>query len=147
MPYGSGGQSCDPRSGAWYASRTELGMPRAKLIVFAAMALLFVQLQCTAACATQLCTTDFDQSENLPPCHRHHHSPHDQPSGSCVHRIVVVTTPSQQLSQIELPQFSVMNVAEPVLAVVLADSRTIGHSHTTPSPPGLEGLSAVVLRI
>lgn len=123
-------------------------MPRAKLIVFAAMALLFVQLQCTAACATQLCKADFGQSENLPPCHRHHDSPsHDQPPGSCVHQIIVVTTPSQQLSQMELPQFSVMNAAEPVSAVVLADSRTIGHRHTTPSPPGLESLSAVVLRI
>ncbi len=123
-------------------------MPRAKLIIFAAMALLFVQLQCTAACATQLCKADFDQSENLPPCHRHHHSPsHDQPAGSCVHRIIVLTAPSQQLSQIELPQFSVINAPEPVFSVVLADSRIIGHSHTTPSPPGLESLSAVVLRI
>ena len=123
-------------------------MPRAKLIVFAAMALLFVQLQCTAACATELCKTDSDKSESLPPCHRHHHSPsHDQPSGSCLHQIIVATTPSQQLSQIELPQSSVMTVAEPGVAVLLADSRTKGHSYTTPSPPGLESLSAVVLRI
>ena len=123
-------------------------MPRAKLIVFAAMALLFVQLQCTAACAAQSYKADFGQSENVPPCHRHHHSPsHDHPSGSCVHQIIVLTSASQQVSQIELPQFSVMNVAEPVVAVVLADSRAIGSSCTTPSPPGLESLSAVVLRI
>ena len=125
-------------------------MSRTKLIVLAAMALLFAQLQCTAACATQLCKTDFDKSESLPPCHRHHHPgpSHDQPSGSCAHQVLVVTTPSQQLSQIELPHFSVMNAAETVFADCLADSGVNAHRHmAAPSPPGYESLSSVVLRI
>ena len=122
-------------------------MSRTKLIVLAAMALLFAQLQCTAACATQLCKTDSNNSESLPPCHRHHHSPsHDQTSGSCVHQIIVVTTPSQQLSQIELPQFSVMNAVETVFADCLADSGANARQ-MAPSPPGYESLSSVVLRI
>lgn len=123
-------------------------MSRTKLIVLAAMALLFAQLQCTAACATRLCKTDSNNSESLPPCHRHHHSPsHDQTSGSCVHQIVVVPTPSQQLLQMEMPAFPVMNAAETVIADFLADSGASTHNHLAPSPPGFQSRSSVVLRI
>lgn len=123
-------------------------MSRTKLIVLVAMALLFAQLQCTAACATQLCKSDSNNSESLPPCHRHHHSPsHDQTSGSCVHQIVVVPTPSQQLLQMEMPPFPVMNAGKTVFADFLADSGANAQSHLAPSPPGFESISSVVLRI
>ena len=124
------------------------GMFRAKLIMFAAMALLFAQLQCAAACNTRLCDSSFGKRQSVPPCHRHHHHPnHDQVPGPCAHQIIGVPAGSHQILPVKSPTFGVLSLTETVSASVPAGAGTNVHRLTDPSPPGFESLSSVVLRI
>jgi hypothetical protein len=125
-----------------------MSMGRGKLIVIVASALLFAQLQCASACATPLCNNDVGNQENVPPCHRHRHSPaQDKTPGSCPQHIVVVAELSQHAPAIEMPVFSVANLAETVSTGALRDSRTSARDGSVPLPPGLHAISSTVLRI
>lgn len=119
-------------------------MLRAKLMVIVAMALLFVQLPCVAACASHFCEDVL--SASVTPCHRHHNHSQDPHSG-CVHQTMVSTATSDRAFQIE---FELPPLAAPCAtysAAVLPVGRCRGLDFSVASPPHLESLSSVVLRI
>jgi hypothetical protein len=105
-------------------------MLRAKIIVVAAMALLFAQLQCSATCTTQA-----GNGPSVPPCHRHYH-----PQAPC-HEDVGITAASPQVAPVAVMVDRVAVAAETL------GSDFIGHRPADSSPPGFARLSFLVLRI
>ena len=126
--------------------RLEVGMSRASQIVFVTMALLFAQLQCVAACASQLCGGDF-KTEQAPPCHRHHDHSHDQTPGSCTRQPIVSPATSPHTLQADAPILSVLCVIATMSVPLPADSRTPEFGLSATSPPKLKSPSSTVLRI
>jgi hypothetical protein len=126
--------------------KLEICMSRASQIVLVAMALLFGQLQCVAACASQLCGRDF-KTEQAPPCHRHHDHSHDQTPGSCTHQPIVLPAASPHTLQLDAPILSALSVVATMSSALPADTwaRALGLSAF--SPPELKTLSSTVLRI
>jgi hypothetical protein len=122
-------------------------MPRVKLIMLAAMAILFAQIQCVAACVGQLCSADFAKTESVPPCHRHHNHSHDQTPGSCTDHFIVSRTTSPQAAQVDTSAFSVLGVGTMMPAALLADARASALDFSTFSPPEFQKLPATVFRI
>jgi hypothetical protein len=122
-------------------------MPRANLIVLAATAILFAQIQCVAACAGQLCSPDFAKTEPVPPCHRHHDHSHDQAVRSCTEHIIVSRTTSPQAQQVDSAPFAVSGAGAMMSASLLTDARTSGLDFSTFSPPELQKPSSTVFRI
>jgi len=116
-----------------------------RLIVFAAMALLFAQLQCAAACAGHLCSADPAKSDSVPPCHRHHGS-HNPAPASCPHQTLVAAAPALPMLPAGMPVSSVSLAAAAALILPI-DARASALDFSAFSPPGFESLSSVVLRI
>jgi hypothetical protein len=121
-------------------SELGIGMSRALQIVLVAIALLFAQIQCIAACASQFCDGDF-KTEQVPPCHRHHDYSHDQAPSSCVQQITVPTATAPHTLQADAPILSALDVA------TTAGTRTSVLDLSEFSPPELKSLSSFVLRI
>jgi hypothetical protein len=119
-------------------------MSRALQIGFVAIALLFAQLQCVAACASQFCGGDF-KTDQVPPCHRHHDRSHDQVPGSCVQQITVPTAP--HTLQADAPILSVLSVATTMSPALPAGTRTAALDLSAFSPSELKSPSSIVLRV
>ena len=126
--------------------KLEIGMSRASQIIFVTLALLFAQLQCVAACASQSCGGDF-KTEQAPPCHRHHDHSHDHTPGSCTHQPIVSLVTSPHTLQPEAPNSSVLSVIATMSLPLPAESRTPEFGLSATSPPKLKSLSPTVLRI
>ena len=123
-------------------------MPRAKLIVVAAAIVLFAQLQCVAACATDLCAANFGQTQLVPPCHKHHDHSHDQVPGSCSLRLIITPASTPHARQLEIPVLSVLGAAPTASAVLPVDGDSWAADLSNPSPPGMTALlSSTVLRV
>ena len=94
-------------------------MFRGKLIVVVAVAILFAQLQCAAACARELCGADFAKTQLVPPCHRHQdHSP-DRAPRTCRYQAINPPSTSPQPIAFHAPIL-------PVAALTAGSSSTIG---------------------
>jgi hypothetical protein len=122
-------------------------MPRARLIVFTAVALLIAETQCALACAANPCGTDSVSSESVPPCHLHHDHSHDRVPDSCPHQTILAPAISSQALHVEIPLSPVMALSPAVQAAPPADSLSLELALSASSPPGLSSLSSVVLRI
>jgi hypothetical protein len=119
-------------------------MFRAKLVILAAMMLLFVQLECAAACLSQLCSTDFAGTESIPPCHRHHHPSPDRMPDSCLDQILVAPEATTEPVSSTMPMASVPGLpASLLLGLTARGPRVLAPA----SPPGWKRLFSVVLRI
>lgn len=125
-------------------------MLRAKLVVFAALALVFAQLHCAVACADQLCGKDSVSSESAPPCHRHHNQSQHGNANSCTREAIAGLEAVTQSFQTEVASLSVPGAAIAVIDVRMvraadgSDQRLESWSISRPQP---ERLSSVVLRI
>jgi hypothetical protein len=117
-------------------------MFNAKLIVMVALALLFIQLECAAACAAQVCSVDSGKTQSAPPCH-----PQRDGSSSCPNQIASTAATAPRISQVDIPNFPVVSLAAPVSAVIPARSRTYIPNSSASSPPQFQNLSSVILRI
>jgi hypothetical protein len=120
---------------------------RARFIVVVAVAVVFPQLQCAAACASQLCGTDNSRSGSLPPCHRHHDYSHNRAPARCPHHMITAPAISPQAVRVEAPVFPVVGLAAPAPAVYPAGAQTSAYDSLSSSPPASGSLSVVVLRI
>ncbi len=122
-----------------------IAMLRAKLVVFAAIALVFAQVQCAAACVDQVCGSNAASSNSTPPCHRHHHPSHHM-TDSCTREITFALSSIQTLPA-QHPFFAALVAPMPALPVI-ADGRPNGaFDFLILSPPGIISLTSVVLRI
>jgi hypothetical protein len=119
-------------------------MLRPKVIVIVAIALLFLQLPCVAACANHLCEDVV--SASIPPCHRHHNHSQDRHS-SCVHQTMVSTAAADHVLHTEFELPSVVAPCATCSTTVLLGRWFRGLDLFVASPPHLESLSSVVLRI
>ena len=129
--------------------RLRIGMLRAQLIVFAAGALLMVQVQCAAACAAELCGNGCGRSESVPPCHRHQHRAPSQnrtPDG-CPQRTILAPAISLQTPQAEFQPLSVTGQAAAMEPARPADMGSSELALSSFAPPGGKSLSVIVLRI
>jgi hypothetical protein len=119
------------------------GLVRVALI---AIVVVFVQVQCVAACAGDACT-GAAKRESTPPCHRHHNHSNDQDPALCGHQTLSAPAIPQQAVHVEFPAFVALGAAGSTFAVILTE--TWGHPlyASNFSPPGIAGLSSVVLRI
>ncbi|HJT87281.1 MAG TPA: hypothetical protein VJ732_05480 [Bryobacteraceae bacterium] len=118
-------------------------MFRVKLIL-AVAALVFVQLQCVAACAGQ-CVAGLAGDESVPPCHRHHSQPHGQDPASCAHEFMTapdLAVQGQHVGAAPVPAPAAVSVALPS-----ADFEIVAPRFAAFSPPAWHDLSSVVLRI
>ena len=121
-------------------------MLRSPLIVLAAVALLFAQVECVAACASELCTGPSHASQSAPPCHRHHEQSQPRTPDQCPHGPILTAAAFPQASQAE---------CRPPLAVslsVLPEAPAIGAAGVealdlAASPPVFRILAPLVLRI
>jgi hypothetical protein len=146
VAYATEGSHGVPSRKSCYALNSELVMFRAKLIVVA-IALLFAQLECVAACAGQLCSGDFSHSESLPPCHRHHGHSHDQSPVSCAHPVVGALAAAPDTLQLDAPAVLLLSPEAAISGGSPAETRTTALNSSGFSPPRFTGLSCVVLRI
>lgn len=108
-----------------------MGRSRGKIIVIAALAVSFAQVQCAAACTIQSCTT------KVPPCHRHHQSP--------CHEDVGVATASAPV--VAVPAVCVWDIAPAAHLGAPEDGGNYALTATDTSPPGWERSLLLVLRI
>lgn len=123
-------------------------MFRAKLIVVIAVAVVFAQLQCVAACTADLCGADLGQTESVPPCHKHHDHSHDQAPSSCSFHLIVAQATAPDAPQSDIPVLSVHGLAATVSAILRIDGDSWIASLSDPSPPGTTALlSSTVLRV
>lgn len=122
-------------------------MLRAKLIIAVAAAVLFAQIQCVAACASDFCSTDFGKTESVPPCHQHHEHSHHQAPASCSFHLIVSSATSLHVPQLEAPVSSVLGLAPIISAALPADAQLHLLDLSNFSPPGIASLSSGVLRI
>ena len=106
-------------------------MLRLTLIVVA-VALLFTQLQCVAACARQSCGSP------APPCHRHHNS---QQERGCPNQLLVAA------KHTVTPMFSLLGTTAAISVALPADAAITAPHAAAVSPPRLTALSYLVLRI
>ena len=120
-------------------------MLRAKLVVFAAFALLFAQVQCALACVDQVCSSGASSSESTPPCHRHHQPSH-RGADSCTREITFALSSIQTLPA-QLPFFAALVVLMPAPQVFPAGRPNGAFDFLISSPPAIVGLTSVVLRI
>lgn len=107
-------------------------MSRGKIMVIAALAILFAQVQCASACTIQSCTT------KVPPCHRQHQSP--------CHEDVGVATAAAPSLAVPAPMTCAGEIA-PIAPLAVADHAGNLALATDASPPGGERPSILVLRI
>jgi hypothetical protein len=119
-------------------------MLRAKLVVFVAMALMLAQLPCIAACASHVCDTV--SSASLPPCHRHHNHSRDR-NPNCLHQAMVSSAISNQALHAELQPFSVGSRAVAPTTPVPSETWFREVPFSVASPPHIQSLSSVLLRI
>lgn len=108
-----------------------MGRSRGKILVIAALAVFFGQVQCAAACTIQSCTT------KVPPCHRHHQSP--------CHEEVGVATASAPV--VAVPAVCVWDIAPAANLGAAEDGGNHALTATDASPPGGGHPSFLVLRI
>jgi hypothetical protein len=122
--------------------------PRAKLIVVVAAVVLFAQVQCVAACATDFCAANFGTTQPIPPCHKHHDHSHDQVPGSCSLRPTITPATAPHAHQWEIPVLSVLGLVATAPAVLPINGDSWAPDVSNPSPPGMTGLlSSTVLRV
>ena len=108
-----------------------MGRSRGKILVIAALAVFFAQVQCAAACTIQSCTT------KVPPCHRQHQSP--------CHEDVGVATASAPM--VTVPGVCAWDIAPAAHLEAAEDAGNHALTATDASPPGGERSSKLVLRI
>jgi hypothetical protein len=113
-------------------------MSCAKLIVLVAVAVLFAQLQCAAACAEQLCVADFSGSAFVTPCHRHPDHSHGQTPAPCARGIIDVPATSPQTPHAEAPNLGVLGGATSPPAVAPAAEWVSAFGYSVLSLPELE---------
>lgn len=123
----------------------EIGMLRAKLVIFAAIALLFAQVQCAVACVDQVCGSGASSSESTPPCHRHHHPSHHV-ANSCTREITFALSSSQTMPA-KFPFFGAPVAPMAAVQVQPAGRPNGASDFLISSPPGIVNLTSVVLRI
>lgn len=122
-------------------------MAPAKLIVAVAAVMLIVQVQCTAACAAELCGAKRSQTESVPPCHKHHDHSHDQAPASCSFRLVVSSATAPPAPQWEIPVPAVLGLVATVLTVPPGAAPSWSLDVSVTSPPGIPRNSSAILRI
>ena len=122
-------------------------MSRPKLIVTAAVVLIFAQVHCAVTCADQVCSTNSGSSESAPPCHRHH-----DPSGrggtqSCARYAIVQAKSSSQTPGSELTSFLAPIPAVPVWTELPGHGQGESADSRVRPPLKPDGPLSVVLRI
>ena len=120
-------------------------MFRAKVIVLVAMAMLFAQLQCVAACAGNLCAPDNARTESIPPCHRHHNHSHDKIPG-CPQQALNPPATSPQTAHVDAPVMSVLGFVNVAFSIQL-DTTPAKIDFSSLTPPESVDRPATVLRI
>ena len=123
-----------------------IGMLRAKFVVLVAIALLFAQLQCAAACAAHLCGADSDKRSSLPPCHRHHAPSRDRTPDSCPHQTAAPAVSTEAL-HVEIRPVPAPGLPATISAALPADRWSSELAVSVFFPPGLRDLSSTLLRI
>ena len=122
-------------------------MIRAKLIVFIALATVFAQLQCVAACAGNWCGPDLGKSQSVPPCHRHHDHSQDRTPASCGHQLMNPPATSPHAIQLQAPIMVPIGLVASSAWVVRADVRVDRLHPAAFSPPEAVRPAPSVLRI
>ena len=123
---------------------TVQGIVRAALI---AIILVVAQLQCVAACVGGACA-DAAKRESMPPCHRHQNQSSDQGAAPCVQQTLSTAAMPQQVMQVAfLPHLASAAAVSGTSAGVVGDTWGNPVYLSNFSPPGTQGLPAVVLRI
>ena len=122
-----------------------IAMLRAKLVVFAAFALLFAQVQCAMACVDQMCGSGAASSESTLPCHRHHQPSH-RVADSCNREITFALSSIQTLPA-QLPFFAAPVAPMPALPVIAGGRLNGASDFLILSPLGIISLTSVVLRV
>jgi hypothetical protein len=125
-------------------------MFRSRLSVLLVLALVLVNIQCVAFCASAFCDDSAKASAGVPPCHRHQHTPvapENRDSAACHHPLVpsvgvrhgvTASTPVNELTA-SLP-------VVPLFALPFGrDTQVL--ATRTPSPPGSGFLTTLVLKI
>jgi len=120
---------------------------RTKLIIVIAIAMVFAQLQCVAACASNWCGPDLTKSQSLPPCHRHHDHSQDRTPASCVHQLTNPEATPPHVVQMRAPIMVALDLVTDLAVVVGADVRVDGSHPTAFSPPEPVRTAPSVLRI
>jgi len=120
-------------------------MSRARLIAVTVTALLFAQIQCVAACATQWCGANTAKTESVPPCHHQHGQSNSQSPQSCTHQALSAAAildgmPGAAVPQLLAPAAVIPSAVPDISEAPEFDSPTL-------SPPRPPHLSNIVLRI
>lgn len=122
-------------------------MFRAKLIAFIAVAILFTQLQCVAACTNALCGFDFGKTQSVPPCHRHHDHSHDRVPSTCWHQAINPPAIPPQSIDVHVPILSIAAVTSDLASATAPQALAALLKFSVSSPPEYIGPPLTVLRI
>ena len=130
-------------------------MSKGRLSVVLVFALVLVNIQCVAFCAVESCndgpTASTPVSADVPPCHQHHQgpggkAPSKQDSASCHHRLVQAA--SAKAAVMLTPSVDLVASLPAVSPFALPSVQEVNNVPArTPSPPGFDFVSSVVLRI
>jgi hypothetical protein len=122
-------------------------MFRTKLIIAIAVTMVFAQLQCVAACASNWCGPDLSTSQSAPLCHHHHDHSQDRTPASCGHQLMNPPATSPHSVQMRAPIMVPIGLVASLVGVVRADVRVDRLHPAAFSPPEAVRPAPSVLRI
>jgi len=105
---------------------------RARLIVVAALAFLFAQIQCVAMCAS---LADNHRAQDHPCCPHHSGSPHSTAQGACAHLSPAAHAP--QMMHIAVPLSGALHSPEAIVTASSIVSFQAAASPPNAAPPVL----------
>jgi hypothetical protein len=120
---------------------------RCRLVVVLGLMLLLGRSACMALCTLETCDVSESASGTIPPCHHHHDNSTKHIPAPCSHQLVVASIVSSEAAPAYLPTVAFATL--PVHSSVSFSSLFLGSGFLAQnvSPPGLDSLSYVVLRI
>src|SRR5579883_2017935 len=121
-------------------------MLRSPLVVLAAVTLLLAQVECAAACTSELCTSPARASQSAPPCHRHHGQSQSGTPDQCPHSPILTAAAFPQVSQADWRPPVAVGPSAPTETPAIG-AAGVEMPDLAASPPGIRSLAPVVLRI
>lgn len=118
-----------------------------KLIVAVVALTLFAQIECAAACTSDLCSTDFGKTESVPPCHQHHHQGPSRSPDGCSFHVIVSSATSPAAPLFSSPVLVAFSSTPTISAILPANAPRFLSDIGDVSPPGIKSLSSTLLRI